>query len=437
MAQVRQQTTTDPDGSDAVLALTVRPWAPAAVNQHVRLVLGDAECAASDAVWVEISYGLEGAPLTYLRHILQVDGWGLAEGIERLLSGATPYATWRSGCPPALLMARAGDDDAQGNPTYQLTLQLTVSGLTDGGQRDGSAITFALDRISGDELARFGEAFDQELRQALEYQLPATTPTGPKTPPYGLEVNTFSSRVNAAAYDALGTDYSHDYLAEPFFREAFEDWLGMLPAGGRVLEIGCGHGIPIAATLAAAGQRVTGIDPSAQMIAEAWQAVPGHDFRQLALVEMEETDAFDGACCFFSLLCMDPIELRIGLKRLHRALKPGAPLLIVSGVPDLFTRTSPLRSVQGRTTWEWPYDHEDMAAVLTTGGQWEVGTEALRFYDTDTLERIEVASLDQLAADVRYLPGAEMSDPLEFATGKRIVKGVYALVSRRMAVGIG
>ena len=431
MAQVRQQSLTDPDGSDAVLALMVHPWAPAAVSKHVRLVLGDAECAATDAVWVEISYGLEGAPLTYLRHILQVDGWHLVEPIEQLIKGETPYATWRSGCPPALLMARAGDDDAQGNPTYQLTLQLTVSGLTDGGPRDGSAITFALDRISGAELSRFGEAFDRELRLALEHKWPATTLTSAAAS--GLVINTFSNRVNAMAYDSLGTDYSHHYLDEPFFREAFEGWLGMLPAGGRTLEIGCGHGIPIAATLAAAGQRVTGIDPSAQMIAEARQAVPGQDFRQLALVELEETDSLDGACCFFSLLCMDPIELRIGLARLHRALKAGAPLLIVSGVPDLFTRTSPLRSVQGRTTWEWPYDHEDMAAVLTAGGQWEVGTEALRFYDTDTLKQIEAASLDELAADPRYLPGAEMSDPLAFATGKRVVKGVYALVARRAA----
>ncbi len=436
MAHVRQQTLTDPDGSDAVLALTVRPWAPAAFSQHVRLVLGDAECAATDAVWVEISYGLEGAPLTYLRHILQVDGWRLAEGIEQLLSGETPYATWRSGCPPALLMARAGDADAQGNPTYQLTLQLTVSGLTDGGPRDGSAITFALDRIGGEALLRFGEVFDQELRQALEYWGADSALTSATASP-GQEVNSFSSRVNAAAYDALGSDYSHDYLAEPFFREAFEGWLGLLPAGGRVLEVGCGHGRPIAAALAGAGQCVTGIDPSARMIAEARQAVPGQDFRQLALVELEETDAFDGACCFFSLLCMDPIELRMGLARLHRALKAGAPLLIVSGVPDLFTRTSPLRSVQGRTTWEWPHDHEDMAAVLTAGGQWEVEAQALRFYDTDTLKQIEATSLDQLAVDDRYLPGAEVADPLEFATGKRIVKGVYALVARRAASSSG
>ena len=402
MAHIRQQAPTDPDSSGAVLALMIRPWAPAAVSEHVRLVLGDSECAARSAVWVEISYGLEGAPLTYLRHILQVDSWRCAEPIEQLLNGETPYATWRSGCPPALLMARGGDDDAQGNPTYQLTLQLTVSGMTDGGPRDGSAITFALDRISGEELLRFGHAFDQELDHALEGRS-AVALTGAEAD--GSEVNSFSSRVNAAAYDALGSDYSHDYLAEPFFREAFEGWLGILPAKGRVLEIGCGHGEPIAAALAAAGQRVTGIDPSAQMIAVARQAVPEQDFRQLALAELEEADAFDGACCFFSLLCMDPIELRIGLKRLHRALKEGAPLLIVSGVPDQFTRTSPLRSVQGRTTWEWPYDHEDMAAALAERGQWQVGSPALRFYDTDTLKQIEADSLDQLAAGAGVCDG--------------------------------
>jgi len=62
-----------------------------------------------------------------------------------------------------------------------------------------------------------------------------------------------------------------------------------------------------------------------------------------------------------------------------------------------------------------------------------VGAPALRFYDTDTLQQIEADSLDQLAADPRYLPGAEMADALEFATGKRIVKGVYALVARKVS----
>ena len=409
MAQILQQSHADPDSPRAVLALTIRPWARVAVNERVRLVLGDSECAARAAVWVEIGYGVEEAPLTYLRHILEAEVWRCAEEIERLLRGESPYATWRSGCPPALLMARPGAADAQGEPTFQLTLQLTLGGLSDSGEPDGSGLTLALDRVNGGELLRFGEAFDRELRAALEGRCRAA-------PAPGLAVNTFSSRINSAAYDALGGAYAHDYLAEPFFRDAFEGWRERLPAGGRVLEVGCGHGEPVAAALAAAGLRVTGIDPSGEMI-ELARARAAGEFRQMALAELEAAAAFDGACCFFSLLCMDPIELRVGLERLHRALKVDAPLLIVSGVPDLYTRTSPLRTVQGRTTWEWTYDHEDMAAILQERGQWQVGTASLRYYDTDTLQPVG-------------------SDELEQATdfSGRTVKGVYALIARKKAV---
>ena len=409
MAQIRQQSHADPDSARAVLALTVRPWARVAVNERVRLVLGDSECAARAAVWVEIGYGVEEAPLTYVRHILEAGAWRCAEEIERLLRGESPYATWRSGCPPALLMARPGAADAQGEPTFQLTLQLTLGGLSDSGEPDASGLTLSLDRVNGRELLRFGEAFDRELRAALEDR-------GRAAPAPDLAVNTFSSRVNSAAYDALGEAYAHDYLAEPFFRKAFEGWLGQMPAGGRVLEVGCGHGEPVAAALAAAGLRVTGIDPSGEMI-ELARARAAGKFRQMALAELEEVTAFDGACCFFSLLCMDPIELRVGLERLHRALKADAPLLIVSGVPDLYTRTSPLRTVQGRTTWEWTYDHEDMAAILQERGQWRVGTASLRYYDTDTLQPVGPDELEQ-ATDF----------------SGRTVKGVYALIARKKAV---
>ncbi|MDE0070547.1 MAG: class I SAM-dependent methyltransferase [Caldilineaceae bacterium] len=412
MAQIRQQSHADPDSPRAVLALTIRPWARVAVNERVRLVLGDSECAARAAVWVEIGYRVEEAPLTYVRHILEAETWRCAEETERLLRGESPYAIWRSGCPPALLMARPGAADAQGEPTFQLTLQLTLGGLSDSGEPDASGLTLSLDRVNGRELLRFGEAFDRELRAALEDH-------GRAAPAPDLAVNTFSSRVNSAAYDALGEAYAHDYLAEPFFRKAFEGWLGQMPAGGRVLEVGCGHGEPVAAALAAAGLRVTGIDPSGEMI-ELARARAAGEFRQMALAELEEAAAFDGACCFFSLLCMDPIELRVGLERLHRALKADAPLLIVSGVPDLYTRTSPLRTVQGRTTWEWTYDHEDMAAILQERGQWRVGTASLRYYDTDTLQPVGPDELEQ-ATDF----------------SGRTVKGVYALIARKKAVGSG
>ena len=62
MALIRQHDPAEPASSRPALSLMIRPWAPAAVNGQVRLVLGDSECAARAAVWVEIGYGLEDAP---------------------------------------------------------------------------------------------------------------------------------------------------------------------------------------------------------------------------------------------------------------------------------------------------------------------------------------------------------------------------------------
>lgn len=409
MAQLRQQPKTDDTPAHV---LTVRPWAPAAQNENVRLLLGDAHCPARQSLWAEIACGLDGAPFVYLRQPLQMADWACAASVQQLLRGDAAYALWRSGCPPAVLMARPGPEDPQGQPTFQVSLQLNVAGLTDRGPDSG--LTLAVDGVSSAGLAGFAQALDAEIAQALAGQLPDPQPLAP-----GLAVNPFSSRVNASAYDGAAAGYGHDYLAEPFFRRAFDGWLGLLPPAARLLEIGCGHGAPIAAALDADGHRVTGIDPSAAMIAQARRTVPGGTFRRLALAELDESARFDGACCFFSLLCMDPIELRIGLARLHAALKPGAPVLIVSGVPDLRVRTSPLRTVQGRTTWEWPHDQQDIAAALGAPGGWEIARTDVQYYDVDTLQPLKETELYLSSAD-----GPGLTTP---------VKGVYALLAHKTA----
>lgn len=423
MAQLRQQPQPDEDGQQPTLSLMIRPWVPTAVNENVHLVLGDATCPARACMWVEISYGLNDIPLTYLRHLLQLADWSCTEQIERLRRAETHYVTWRSACPPALLMARPGAADEQGKPTFRVTLQLTAAGLSDSGPESG--LTFVLDRISSDELLRFGQTLDQEIRQALNGQ-----PPNPEIVPPFLRVHAFSSHINVATYNTVRSGYTHDYLTEPFFRKAFESWLGHLPGASRVLEIGCGHGEPIATALAARGHQVTGIDPSAGMIAQA-QATAAHgDFQQLALAELNERLSFNGACSFFSLLCMDPIELRIGLGRLHSALQPDAPLLIVSGVPDLYIRTSPLRSLQGHPTWEWSYDHQDMTAALTERQQWEVVATDLQYYHMDSGKPVELETLPPKLAPPRM--STSPTDDLGLTVP---LTCVYALIARKRKGG--
>lgn len=59
--------------------------------------------------------------------------------------------------------------------------------------------------------------------------------------------------------------------------EIVRDWASTLPAGASILDIGCGSGWPIATTLAAAGHRVAGIDPSPTLLAAFRRALPDAD----------------------------------------------------------------------------------------------------------------------------------------------------------------
>ncbi|MGQ9489720.1 MAG: class I SAM-dependent methyltransferase [Anaerolineae bacterium] len=96
-------------------------------------------------------------------------------------------------------------------------------------------------------------------------------------------MNEYYARV-ASAFDRAAPTYYADYAANPIQawleEESFRLLTGLLPAGSRVVEIGCGAG-EMAMRLAGAGFRVVATDISPAMIAQAQaaaaqQAVQGH-----------------------------------------------------------------------------------------------------------------------------------------------------------------
>ncbi len=113
-----------------------------------------------------------------------------------------------------------------------------------------------------------------------------------------------------------------------------------LPAGSRILDVGCGTGRH-AVELARRGYQVTGVDISSGMLAEAEKAAREADVE----VELIHADAtrftsgklFDAALCLcegaFSLLGSedDPIEHDLAiLRNIHAALKPGAGFILTA-----------------------------------------------------------------------------------------------------------
>ena len=94
-----------------------------------------------------------------------------------------------------------------------------------------------------------------------------------------------------------------------------------LPAGARVLDLGCGPGFA-ARALAARGMDVLATDAVAEMVALAAQH-PGVEARQQAFDGPLDADSFDGIWANFSLLHAPRAAMPDHLAHLRAALKAG------------------------------------------------------------------------------------------------------------------
>ena len=133
-------------------------------------------------------------------------------------------------------------------------------------------------------------------------------------------------------YDAI----SYRYRGDDDDPGRYAPWLAALqdrlPAGGAVLDVGCGCGVPVARALAAAGYRVTGVDLSAVQIERARRLVSAGTFIQADAAAVGfEPASFDAVVCLYSLIHM-PLDEQPGLlRRIGGWLRPAGWLLAVAG----------------------------------------------------------------------------------------------------------
>ena len=125
-------------------------------------------------------------------------------------------------------------------------------------------------------------------------------------------------------------------------------FLDNVPAGGAVLEAGCGSGRD-ALVFLRAGRAVTAFDGSAEMVRRA-SAHTGLPVRHMTFQEMDWDSAFDGVWASASLLHVPRAELPAVMQRIVRALKPrGVALRVLQA-----RRRGPAR--------QWPRLHRHDAA---------------------------------------------------------------------------
>lgn len=128
----------------------------------------------------------------------------------------------------------------------------------------------------------------------------------------------------AAAFDGQAAEFERAPVQSNPATLARLVQMADMPAGGRVLDAGCGPGL-VSEALLRAGCRVHGVDLSAEMIARARQRCAPHgeraSFEQKSLFDPSLTGPFDGAISRFVLHhTPDPIAF---LRRQVELLRPG------------------------------------------------------------------------------------------------------------------
>lgn len=98
-------------------------------------------------------------------------------------------------------------------------------------------------------------------------------------------------------------------------------FIGALPEGGSVLDLGCGPGAS-AAVMAAAGLKVIAFDPVPQMVILADQH-EGVEAREAGFDDVSGIDLYDGIWANFSLLHAAREDMPRHLASIAEALKPG------------------------------------------------------------------------------------------------------------------
>ncbi|MES0864462.1 class I SAM-dependent methyltransferase [Ruegeria sp. SCPT10] len=141
-----------------------------------------------------------------------------------------------------------------------------------------------------------------------------------------------SDRNTISVYDAQAARYAEltneDNTGDP----QLSRFIQAVPAGGKVLDFGCGPGAS-SAIMAKAGLQVDAMDASEEMVKLASEH-PGVSARQATFSDLTVVGIYDGIWANFSLLHATRTEFPRHLSAIHRALKPGGAFFIAMKLGD-------------------------------------------------------------------------------------------------------
>ena len=130
--------------------------------------------------------------------------------------------------------------------------------------------------------------------------------------------------------DGLGGDDDADHRGQ--YLRWIDDLASRLPRAARVLDLGCGCGVPATRALADHGFDVIGLDFSVTQVARARQLVPAATFVHDDMATWEtEASSLDAVTSFYALIHVPLIDQRRLFARMAVWLRPGGWALLIVG----------------------------------------------------------------------------------------------------------
>ena len=200
---------------------------------------------------------------------------------------------------------------------------------------------------------------------------------------------------NASSYNIIADRWDEIRRTKPV-DSCVVEFAALLPAGAKVLDIGCGTGYPIDEYLSSMGFSVTGVDPAEKMLEKAvGLKLPRTRFVHTDLLGFFSEEKFDAAIAFDSIF-------HIPLER-QRDIYPKVAGLLKNGAYFLFTHGKTTGFVQG-TMFGEPFFYSALGGDTVKECLSEAGFEIIRFEEDYSDSITGTRDLIVLAKRVFYHP---------------------------------
>lgn len=175
--------------------------------------------------------------------------------------------------------------------------------------------------------------------------------------------------MNKKAWDNLAESYYERNISP--ISDVFKGFTELLPGEGKILDLGCGTGIPHARFLGGMGFDVLGVDLSDEMVKVASGNVPGARFEQMSMTEIPFIGKFDGILSNFSMLLLTPDMFKEAASRIHSALRDGGHFYLALNEPAEVSNdpeSDVIVNIMGQEMYSRAYTVQEIEETLTPLG---------------------------------------------------------------------